>query len=103
MKAANSTAAVHSKALAQLASQLLTFDGPFDKLKSMIQKMIFRLMAEQKDEDDHKNWCDLETETNTESKEDKDNKMKAFTKKLEEMDKQVVKLTQGLVDNDERR
>merc|ERR1719408_1129451 len=28
----------------------------------MIQKMIFRLMAEQKDEDDHKNWCDLELE-----------------------------------------
>merc|ERR1719321_1913597 len=32
--------------------------------------MIFRLMAEQKDEDDHKNWCDLETEKSTESKDD---------------------------------
>merc|ERR1719424_415842 len=32
----------------------------------MIQKMIFRLMAEQTDEDEHKNWCDLEmSKTNT--------------------------------------
>merc|ERR1719389_910482 len=29
----------------------------------MIEKMIFHLMAEQKDEDDHKNWCDKELET----------------------------------------
>ena len=28
----------------------------------MIGKMIFRLMAEQKDEDDHKNWSDKELE-----------------------------------------
>merc|ERR1719453_1595778 len=65
----------HSKALQDLAEQLRTYDGPFDKIKGMMQKMIFRLMAEQKDEDDHKNWCDLETEKNTESKADKDTKM----------------------------
>merc|ERR1719473_2520096 len=102
MKAANGTAAVHKKALAQLASQLMTYDGPFDKLKSMIQKMIFRLMAEQKDEDDHKNWCDLEVEKSTESKEDKDAKQEAFTKKLEEMDKQVKKLAEKIVENEEK-
>merc|ERR1719473_2354137 len=102
MKAANNTNAVHTKALAQLASQLMTYDGPFDKLKSMIQKMIFRLMAEQKDEDDHKNWCDLEVETSTESKEDKDSKMKSFTKKLEEMDKSVKKLAEKITENDEK-
>jgi len=102
MKAANSTSAVHKKALAQLASQLMTYDGPFDKLKSMIQKMIFRLMAEQKSEDDHKNWCDLEVETSTESKEDKDSKQKRFTKKLDEMDKAVKKLAEQIVDNDDK-
>jgi len=102
MKAANNTKAVHSKALNQLASQLMTYDGPFDKLKSMIQKMIFRLMAEQKDEDDHKNWCDLEVEKSTESKEDKDSKLKTFTKKLEEMDKQVKKLAEKITENDEK-
>merc|ERR1719420_2671902 len=54
--------AAHSKALQKLAQEISTFEGPFDKIKQMIQKMIFRLMSEQKDEDDHKNWCDLETE-----------------------------------------
>merc|ERR1719443_2094441 len=43
--------------------------------------MIFRLMAEQKDEDDHKNWCDLETEKNTESN---DEKVQQITEYMEE-------------------
>merc|ERR1719405_177740 len=37
----------------------------------MIQKMIFHLMSEQKDEDDHKNWCDKEIDQTTMMKEDK--------------------------------
>merc|ERR1719321_1175348 len=56
--------AAHSKALSKLAQEISTYDGPFDKIK----QMILRLMSEQKDEDDHKNWCDLETEKSTESK-----------------------------------
>merc|ERR1719428_1995505 len=102
MKIANNNGAVHKKALSQLASQLMTYDGPFDKLKSMIQKMIFRLMAEQKDEDDHKNWCDLEVEKSTEAKEDKDAKQEQFTKKLDEMDKAVKKLAEKIVENEEK-
>merc|ERR1719428_1838730 len=50
-KAASSA---HSKALAKLATQIETYDGPFDKIKQMIEKMVFRLMAERKDEDDEK-------------------------------------------------
>jgi len=61
----------HSKKLQKLAQEISTYEGPFDGIKGMIQKMIFQLMAEQKDEDDHKNWCDLETEKNSESKEAK--------------------------------
>ena len=30
--------------------------GVFAQIKNMIEKMVFRLMKEQKDEDDHKNW-----------------------------------------------
>merc|ERR1719327_792926 len=37
----------------------------FDSIKNMIQKMIFHLMDEQKNEDEHKHWCDKEI-TNTE-------------------------------------
>merc|ERR1719321_14810 len=72
----------HSKALEKLAAEIATYNGPFDKINQMIQKMIFRLMSEQKDEDDHKNWCDMETEKSTESKESKDEKVKMFKKKV---------------------
>merc|ERR1719235_1124501 len=57
-----SATALHNKALEKLAQQISTYDGPFDKIKAMIQKMIFHLMGEQKDEDEHKLWCDMETE-----------------------------------------
>merc|ERR1719181_524774 len=100
--AANHTGAVHVKALNQLAAQLETFDGPFDKLKSMIQKMIFRLMDEQKDEDSHKDWCDLEVERSTASKEDKDEKIKGFSKKLEAMDKAVKKAVKKIAENEKK-
>merc|ERR1719235_2832526 len=58
---------MHSHTLERLAQELAAhLSGPFDEVKQMIQKMIFRLMAEQKDEDDHKNWCDKElSKTNT--------------------------------------
>merc|ERR1719399_971425 len=38
---------LHSKALEKLAEKIGTYDGPFDKIKQMIEKMVFRLMAEQ--------------------------------------------------------
>merc|ERR1719424_2416637 len=50
-------------ALAKLADKIskmkqMPGTGTFDQIKNMIEKMIFHLMSEQKDEDDHKNWCD---------------------------------------------
>ena len=92
----------HSKALQDLAEQLRTYDGPFDKIKGMMQKMIFRLMSEQKDEDDHKNWCDLETEKNTESKSDKKAKMEALDAKIKDMDAAIKLLVEQVSANDEK-
>merc|ERR1719199_1089735 len=89
----------HSKALQKLAQEIATYDGPFDKIKQMIQKMIFRLMSEQKDEDDHKNWCDMEMEKSTESKEDKDEKIKMFKKKVAEHDAAIKKLVKQITEN----
>merc|ERR1719450_402716 len=77
---------LHSSALQKFAEELSTYNGPFDKIKQMIQKMVFRLMAEQKDEDDHKNWCDMETEKSTESKDAKQEKVNMMKIKIEEMD-----------------
>jgi len=62
----------HSKSFRRFVQELENkLSGPFDEVNDMIQKMIFRLMAEQKDEDDHKNWCDLElskTEASSDNK-----------------------------------
>merc|ERR1719217_302505 len=94
--------AAHSKALQKLAQEISTFDGPFDKIKQMIQKMIFRLMSEQKDEDDHKNWCDLETEKSTESKDDKDEKIQMFKAKISEHDTAIKLLVEQIATNNEK-
>merc|ERR1719324_102365 len=67
--------ALHNKALEKLAQEISTYDGPFDKIKTMIEKMIFRLMGEQKDEDEHKLWCDMETEKSTEQKDEDEHKL----------------------------
>merc|ERR1719160_400849 len=64
----------------------------------MIQKMIFRLMAEQKDEDDHKNWCDMELEKSTESKEDKEEKLKAVNDKIEDAEAKTQQLADEIAD-----
>merc|ERR1719163_2321185 len=66
----------------------------------MIQKMIFRLMAEQKDEDDHKNWCDMELEKSTESKDDKDNRMELLNAKLATANAEVADLTEKISEDD---
>merc|ERR1719247_3939568 len=92
----------HSKALQKLAAEISTYDGPFDKIKQMIQKMIFRLMSEQKDEDDHKNWCDMEMEKSTESKDDKDEKVKMFKKKVAEHDAAIKKLIKQITENNDK-
>jgi hypothetical protein len=106
MKAVNllrqAAKAAHAGSLGKLAEKIAAYDGPFDKIKQMIQKMIFRLMAEQKDEDDHKNWCDLETEKSTESKDDKQEKTNMMKIKIEEMDAEIKKATKKIVENNDK-
>merc|ERR1719235_1430859 len=106
MKAVNllrkAALAAHSKALQRLATEISSFEGPFDKIKAMIQKMIFRLMAEQKDEDEHKDWCDLETEKSTESKDDKDEKMKLASRNIAEMDASIKLLVKQITENNDK-
>merc|ERR1719502_590374 len=88
----------HSKSLQRLATEIGNYAGPFDKIKAMIQKMIFRLQAEQKDEDEHKDWCDMETETSTESRDDKDEKVKLLTRKVESMDSDIKLLVKQITE-----
>jgi len=62
----------------------------------MIQKMIFRLMAEQKDEDYHKNWCDKELSESETSRENKEEKLKELEDKIEEAKAKIQKLTEAI-------
>jgi hypothetical protein len=88
---------VHSKALQNLINEIKQHkEGPFDKIIQMIQKMIFRLMAEQKDEDDHKNWCDAETEGAETSKEHNEKKKEELELKIEEGETKVQELTEDI-------
>merc|ERR1719326_1573957 len=67
---------VHSRALERLAVEISAhLDGPFDQVTNMVEKMIFRLMNEQTEEDNHKNWCDRELAKTTAMKENKDDKI----------------------------
>merc|ERR1719160_2295977 len=93
---------LHNKALEKLAQQISTYDGPFDKIKAMMQKMIFRLMGEQKDEDEHKLWCDMETEKSTESKDDKTEKKSLLNHKVAEMDASIKLLAKQIVENNDK-
>merc|ERR1719454_2064268 len=89
----------HSKSLQKLAQEISVYDGPFDKIKAMIEKMIFRLMGEQKDEDEHKLWCDMETEKSTKSKDDKADKVSIMTTKVAEMDAAIKLLVKQITEN----
>jgi hypothetical protein len=63
---------INSKELSQFSDRLSAkIDGPLDESKGLVQKMIFRLMAEQTKEDTHKLWCDKEIVTSRTSAEDK--------------------------------
>merc|ERR1719387_471067 len=62
----------------------------------MVQKMIFRLMSEQKDEDDHKNWCDKELEKTDTMIENKEEKIESLNLKLEEAKADVADLAQEI-------
>merc|ERR1719310_2295300 len=88
---------LHSRALKRLAQEVSAhLNGPFDEINQMIQKMIFRLMAEQKDEDDHKNWCDMELEKSTESKEDKESKKEELENKIAKAEADTIELAEEI-------
>jgi len=92
---------VHSKALERLALEVSThLTGPFDKVNDMIQKMIFRLMAEQTDEDKHKAWCDLETEKSDKSESDKKDEIKEINANIESEKAKVQALVDEITEAD---
>jgi len=95
-------ASLHAKALERLAQEVQAHLGsPFDLINNDIQKMIFRLMAEQKDEDEHKHWCDLEIEKTQVSIDDKQDKMDDLQAKIDDAESTIGELTEEIKAADE--
>merc|ERR1719191_1597578 len=96
-------------ALAKLADKIAALSkagqtpgsGTFDQIKNMIQKMIFHLMAEQKDEDDHKNWCDKELETTAMMKADKETKRDTLQASIDVLTQEIADLEVKITENRE--
>jgi chromosome segregation ATPase len=76
-------------------------DDPFGEVNNMIEKMIFRLMNEQTDEDNHKHWCDQEISKTNTSRSDKENKVEELTAKIDEADAHAGQLTEDITAADE--
>merc|ERR1719238_1135953 len=93
---------LHSRSLQRLAQEITAhLNSPFDEINQMIQKMIFRLMAEQKDEDDHKNWCDMELEKSTESRDDKQGKKEELDGKIKVAEAKTIELAEEIKELEE--
>merc|ERR1719197_1167234 len=60
--------------------------------------MIFRLMDEQKQEDEHKLWCDEEIKKSETMKEDKEDKIKDLKAEIKKETATVGKLTEEIKD-----
>merc|ERR1719443_393355 len=87
----------HSRALEALAMEVSThLNGPFDQVNNMIEKMVFRLMDEQKKEDEHKLWCDEEIKKTDTMKENKDDKIAELKAEIKEETAAVCKLTEEI-------
>jgi uncharacterized small protein (DUF1192 family) len=95
-----------TQVLAKLADKIAALkqtpgSGVFDQIKNMIQKMIFHLMSEQKDEDDHKNWCDKEIDQTTMMKEDKETKRDELQTAMDQLSAEIESLSTSITENTE--
>jgi hypothetical protein len=87
----------HSRALERLAVEVSShLSGPFDAVNNMIEKMIFRLMDEQKKEDEHKNWCDEELKKTNVMKTDKEEKIADLSAEIKAQTAAVTELTEDI-------
>merc|ERR1719281_1837572 len=91
-------------ALSKLADKIAALkqtpgSGTFDQIKNMIQKMIFHLASEQKDEDDHKHWCDKELNITEMMIDDKTKTANALDASINQLSAEIDSLTTAIKDN----
>merc|ERR550537_2090106 len=94
-----------AKDLVKLADRIAQMQGQtpgsgvFAQIKNMIEKMVFRLMKEQKDEDDHKNWCDKELTTTNQTIDDKTTKKEELQTSIDSLTAQIATLEADIKKN----
>mmetsp|Transcript_125995 Transcript_125995/g.403397 ORF Transcript_125995/g.403397 Transcript_125995/m.403397 type:complete len:716 (+) Transcript_125995:60-2207(+) len=95
----------HSDAIERLAAAVEDRekhgDGPFDQIINMVQKMIFQMMNEQTQEDDHKNWCDKEISKTQTSIDDKTDKVEELTLKIADEQARANRLAEEIREADD--
>jgi len=92
---------IHNKAFVKFVTQLSThMDDPFKVVNNMIEKMIFQLMHEQTDEDNHKHWCDQEMSKTNTSKVQKEDKITMLDAKIENLEAKAAQLTLDVTEAD---
>lgn len=88
---------IHSRALERLAVEVSShLTGPFSAVNNMIEKMIFRLMDEQKKEDEHKAWCDEELKKTDVMKSEKEDKIADLSAEIKAQTAAVSQLTEEI-------
>jgi hypothetical protein len=93
-----------AKDLIKLADRIASMekapgDSVFAQIKNMIEKMVFRLMREQKDEDDHKNWCDKELTKTNMTIDDKNTKKEELQTSIDSFTAQIATLEADIKQN----
>merc|ERR1719324_1112919 len=93
-----------AKDLVKLADKIASMSkapgsGVFAQIKNMIEKMVFRLMKEQKDEDDHKNWCDKELTTTNQTIDEKTTKKEELQTSIDSLTAQIASLDADIKKN----
>jgi hypothetical protein len=94
-----------AKDLTKLADKIAALEkqtpgsGVFDQIKNMIEKMIFHLMSEQTDEDNHKNWCDKELEKTQMMLDDKNTKKEELQTTIDSLTATIATLDEDIKTN----
>merc|ERR1719399_2105968 len=79
-----------SRLLQRVAAQVT--DGPFDKVKKMIEDLIAKLAQEAAEEADHKAWCDGELHGNKNTRDAKSEEVDHLTARSDKLSAQISQL-----------
>jgi len=87
---------LHSPILSNLAMKVQ--DDPFIKIRSMIQNLIHRLLAEANEEAEHKGWCDKELKANELTRKEKTSRVEQLDARSQELTANIAQLSEQIAE-----